>query len=144
MSIYATLAEIAVRQFGDDDFTEIVIQGVPSHIDYTGPGWDFLPPPIDVDPEGMAMRAVVIVKGSTPKGTPRCAQEYVDPLIILSGREWEQIRFIDLLERIEAALDERRAEPRPNLIFYAPDGTKSHIRDGKVIRRQPPPEAPQG
>src|SRR5688500_17926547 len=103
VSIYATLAEIAIRQFGDDDYTEVVIQGVPAHIDYEGAAWEFLPPP--VDPEGETMRAVFIVRGHCQKGTPRGGQEYVDPLIVLTGQEWEQVRFVDLLDRIEKALD---------------------------------------
>jgi hypothetical protein len=138
MSIYATLAEIAVRQFGDDEFTELVIQAVPPHIDYTGRDWEFLPPP--VDPEGESMRAVFVVKGDTEKGTARCGQEYVDWLVMLTGREWEEIRFVDLLERIGAALDARRDTPRPSSIFLAPDGSRKHIRDGKVIRDDPPPQ----
>ena len=130
MSIYATVAEMAIRQFGDEEFTELVIQSVPPHIDDTGPEWDFLPPP--VDPDGTTPRAVVIVLGDCQKGTARCGQEYVDPLVVLSGREWEETPFPDLLIRIEAALDSRRIEPRPFAIFIGPDGVKK-----KLHRREP-------
>lgn len=122
MSIYATAAEIAIRQFGDEEYVQLIIQSVPPHIDATGPEWDFLPPP--VDPYGETPRAVVIVRSDTPKGTPRSHQEYVDPLLVLSGEEWQEVRFVDLLNRLEAALYARRAEPRPWAIFLGPDGEK--------------------
>jgi hypothetical protein len=69
MSIYATLAEIAIRRFGDDHFIEIFVQSAPVHIEDTGPKWEFLPPP--VDPEGTMPRAVLFVEKDTKKGTER-------------------------------------------------------------------------
>jgi hypothetical protein len=45
MSIYATLAEIGIKRFGDKSFVNILIQGVPPHIDYVGPGWKCRPHP---------------------------------------------------------------------------------------------------
>ena len=124
MSIYATLGEIGIRRFGDEAMVEIVIQAVPPHIDYAGPQWDFLPPP--VDPEGTTNRAVLFVECDTPKGTDRCGQEYTKPLLTLTGEEYEQIRFADLLIRLNEALD-RKYGPRPSAIFLRPDGTRQNI-----------------
>lgn len=121
MSIYATLGEIGIRRFGDENMIEIRIQAVPPHIDYTGPAWDFLPPP--VDPDGQTNRAVLFVERGTPKGTERCGQEYLRPLLTLTGHEYETIPFADLLNRLEEALD-RKYGPCPSIIFYGPDGTK--------------------
>jgi hypothetical protein len=120
MSIYATLAEIGIKRFGDKAFVHILIQGVPPHIDDVGPAWDFLPPP--VDPDGSLMRAVVIVEAGDDKGTPRSAQEYVKPLLAMSGKEYQEIRFRELIFRIEQALDAKYGE-RPSGIYFRPDGT---------------------
>jgi hypothetical protein len=121
MSIYATLAEIGIKRFGDENMIEILIQAVPPHIDDTGPQWDFLPPP--VDPDDQTHRAVLFIERGTPKGTERCGQEYFKPLLTLTGREYETIPFADLLNRLEEALD-RKYGPRPTAIFYGPDGPK--------------------
>lgn len=124
MSIYATLHEIGVRRFGDEQFVEIWVQAVPPHIDYTGPEWDFLPPP--VDPQGEIMRAVFFVEHGDDKGTPRNGQEYVKPLLMLSGGEYRQIHFDDLMTRLEDALD-RKYGPRPSMIVIQPDGEEKRI-----------------
>ncbi len=105
MSIYATLAEIGIKRFGDQQFVVIFIQAVPSHIDYIGPDWDFLPPP--VDPEGDTPRAVFFVEPGDEKGTPRCGQEYVKPLLMLTGVEYEKISFTELLKKLEESLERR-------------------------------------
>src|SRR3972149_11984137 len=99
MSIYATITEIGIKRFGDKNFVDILVQGVPPHIDYVGPQWEFLPPP--VDPEGNAMRAVFFVEAGDEKGTERCGQEYFKPLIMLTGEEYDNIRFSDLMVRLE-------------------------------------------
>jgi hypothetical protein len=124
MSIYATLAEIGIKRFGDKEFIDILVQGVPPHIDYVGEGWEFLPPP--VDPEGSVMRAVFIVELADDKGTPRSGQEYVKPLLMLTGKEYDEIRFSDLLSRMEEALDAKYGK-RPGVIFLGPDGTEKKI-----------------
>ena len=124
MSIYATLSEIGLKRFGDEQFVDIFVQGVPAHIDYVGPEWVFLPPPID--PESEQMRAVFFVERGDDKGTPRCGQEYVRPLLMLTGQEYEDIRFADLLARLDEALD-RKYGNRPGLIFHRPDGTEKKL-----------------
>jgi hypothetical protein len=124
MSIYATQAHFGIKRFGDKEIIEILIQGVPPHIDYVGPQWDFLPPP--VDPEGSTMRAVVFVEPGDDKGTDRCGQEYVKPLLMLTGKEYEEFRFADLIARLEEALDAKYGQ-RPGAIFYGPDGGEQKL-----------------
>jgi hypothetical protein len=124
MSIYATLAEIGIKRFDDKEFVHILIQGVPPHIDYVGPAWDFLPPPVDAD--GSVMRAVFVVEAGDDKGTSRCGQEYVKPLLMLTGKEYEKIRFAQLISRLEAALDAKYGK-RPDAIFLGPDGTEKKL-----------------
>jgi hypothetical protein len=124
MSIYATLAHFGIKRFGDKAIIEILVQSVPAHIEDTGPMWDFLPPP--VDPEGKISRAVFFVEPGEEKGTDRCGQEYVRPLLMLTGKEYREIRFIDLMFRLEEALD-RRYGPRPAMMFYKPDGSEERI-----------------
>lgn len=85
MSIYATMAEFGIKRFGDKEFVDILVQAVPAHIDYVGPQWAFLPPP--VDPNGTLVRAVFFVEAGDDKGTERCGQEYVRPLLMLTGSE---------------------------------------------------------
>ena len=124
MSIYATVAEIGLKRFGDRDFVDILIQGVPPHIDYVGKEWEFLPPP--VDPSGSVMRAVVFVEVGDDKGTTRCGQEYVKPLLMLTGMEYQDIRFADLMTRLEDALDAKYGR-RPAAIYLDPDGGKKKL-----------------
>jgi hypothetical protein len=124
MSIYATLGEIGIKRFGDKEFVDILVQGVPPHIDDVGPAWEFLPSP--VDPNGQTMRAVFFVEAGDEKGTPRCGQEYVKPLLMLTGKEYEQIRFVDLMARLEEALD-RKYGKRPSAVLLKPDGTQEKL-----------------
>ena len=107
--IYGTLWSMKF-EIGHDDWHEVTAQAVPNHIDDTGPAWAFLPPPIPVDEHqnGRAIhRAVVFVDETTEKGTERCGQEYVDPLLTISGREYRWTPFPDLQDRLENILIER-------------------------------------
>ena len=122
MSIYATLLEFGVKRFGDQNFVRIWAQAVPPHIDYVGSQWDFLPPP--VDPEGPIMRAVYFVEDGDEKGTPRCGQEYVKPLLVLTGKEYAEIRFEDLMARLEEALEKKYGKG-PTMIILGPDGKET-------------------
>jgi len=124
MSIYATLHEIGIKRFGDKGFVAILVQGVPQHIDHVGPAWDFLPPP--VDPEGETARAVFFVEAGDEKGTPRCGQEYVRPLLMLTGQEYEVIRFEELMRRLEEELDKKYGK-RPAAIILGPDGCEKRL-----------------
>jgi hypothetical protein len=132
MSIYATLYDLAVHRFGENNYHRIYVQGVPAHIDYAGPEWDWLPPPVP-DPgddpeydEPLAVRAVFVVEHGTPKGTDRCGQEYHDWLVMLSSEEWSRIKFAELMDRIEAALAKRYSDP-PVAVVHSPDGKITKI-----------------
>jgi hypothetical protein len=108
LSIYATLWILKFPEFGEHHYgcqwTEVTAQGVPPHIGTPTAGFgyergdpfaDFLPPAVEVGPEGEAecMRAVVFVTEHTRKGTPRSGQEYVNPLLMLSGKEYASLSF---------------------------------------------------
>ncbi len=135
MSIYATLWRLKFPSRGDDhagcEWIEVIAQGVPAHIGTPAPGFgyegedpyaSFLPPAIGVvgDDEGQAMRAVVFVTQGTPKGTDRSAQEYVSPLLVLSGLEYAAIPFGDLHAKICNVL--RGDRPRLVAESWGPDG----------------------
>ena len=144
MSIYATLWRLRFPRFGDDhtgcEWIEVLAQGVPAHIGTPGPGCgyeagdpyaSFLPPAVSVGPEngGGALRAVVVVTEGTRKGTERSPQEYVAPLLVLSGPEYATMPFGELYERICSAL--RGARPRCNAEAWNPDGSiRLIIEDG--------------
>jgi hypothetical protein len=123
MSIYATLGEIGIRRFGDQQMIEILIQSVPAHIDHTGPEWDFLLPPVG---ESEAHRAVLFVERGTQKGSARNGQEYLKPLLMLTGGEYETIGFAELLKRLEDELDKKYGE-RPAAVFFGPDGGRKNL-----------------
>ena len=96
----------------DSDFHLVYAQAVPNHIDYTGAQWAFLPPPVPSTEEHRGRpihRAVVFVDDVSGKGTERCGQEYVDPLLIVTGYEYRWTPFPVLQDRIENALRERYA-----------------------------------
>ena len=132
MSIYATLWRLQFPQLGDDhsgcEWVEVWAQGVPGHIGTPSPGHgyeagdpyaDFLPPPIVLAPDdqGDKLRAVVIVRA----GTPKDVQRYVDPLLVLTGEEYERSTFDDLHTRICDAL--RGSRPRVVLEAWGPEGS---------------------
>ena len=136
MSIYATLWRLKFPRYGDDhtgcEWVVVIAQGVPPHIGTptSGFGYEagdpcaaFLPPAIAMPPADgdRAMRAVVFVAEGTPKGTVRSPQEYVSPLLVLSGREYGAIPFAELHERICDAL--RGARPRCVGESWGPDGS---------------------
>lgn len=144
MSIYATLWRLKFPKHGDDYFgcewIEIIAQGVPAHIGSPTPGCgyedgdpygEFLPPPLLVDEEGEheLMRAVVFVTEDRLKGTVRHPQEYINPLLVLSGEEYAKISFETLHERICHAL--RGGKPRSVAqIFSEPGRSKLLYEDG--------------
>ena len=147
MSIYATLWSLKFPRFGDDylgcEWIRVTAQGVPPHIGTPTPGEgyedgdpyaEFLPPPVEVnaDGDGEFMRAVVIVTEETKKGTARSGQEYVNPLLVLSGREYASISFNDLHERICDAL--RGKGPRVVAQSFSADGgVQLILSDGRII-----------
>lgn len=101
MSIYASLGSFGFPVRYPDNVEGMVniwIQGVPAHINYEGPEWEWLPPPIPENSD--FMRAVVFVEEGTGKGTDRCGQEYKEPILILSGLEFASIPFPEVMEKI--------------------------------------------
>jgi hypothetical protein len=120
MSIYATQWILKFPRFGDAhsgcEWIDVLGQGVPAHIGTPteGHGYEagdpyaaFLPPAIPVsDDDDVPLRAMVIVRETTEK----IAQEYIGPLLVLSGAEYASIPFQELHERICDAL--RGSRPR--------------------------------
>ena len=112
MSIYATCGVFWVP--GDDDAGDPVrvwIQLIPGHVGHPSYGPDdyyctFLPPPPENQDDP---RAVVFVTDSTRKD----GQRYVHPLLTITGQEWAETPFIDILSeltRIVAARRRRKAK----------------------------------
>ena len=109
MSIYATLWHLKFprdsdTQF-DDEWIEVLGQGVPAHIGTPTPGYgyeagdpyaEFLPPAVPVRDDEGGLRAVVIVRA----GTEKDIQRYINPLLVLSGQEYEAMSFDTLYWRI--------------------------------------------
>jgi len=147
VSIYATLWSLKFPRFGDHFFdcewVEVVAQGVPGHIGTPTPGFgyedgdlyaEFLPPPIEVNAEGDSqfMRAVVFVIKGTKKGTVRSPQEYTDPLLVLTGRDYASMSFVELHDRICDAL--RGNGPRVVAQSLTDDGSiQLFLSDGRII-----------
>lgn len=122
MSIYATQWTLKFPRFGDEhsgcEWVRVIGQGVPSHIGTPTPGYgyesgdpysEFLPPAVplvDEDDEGTRLRAIVIVREDTEK----VGQEYIGPLVVLSGEAYAALAFQVLHDRICNAL--RGIRPR--------------------------------
>jgi hypothetical protein len=141
MSIYATLWSIQVQDpassFTSPRWITVTAQAVPAHIGSPTPGCgyekgdpyaEFLPPPVETDEEGQAEyhRAVVFITDETKKGTKRSGQEYVDPLLVLSGQKYAKMPFEMLLGKLEEAV---RSGPRVVAEYLDSDGETHIIRD---------------
>jgi hypothetical protein len=150
MSIYATLWRLQFPCDGDDyigcDWVEIIAQGVPAHIGNPTPGFgyesgdpyaSFLPPALTVpSEEDHLLRAVVVVREGTTKGTERSGQEYVDPLLVLTGEDYAGLSFEDLYAKICDAL--RLGRPRLIMQFMSPEGRiQLHFEDGSTKLVEP-------
>ena len=147
MSIYATLWSLKFPRYGDNyvgcEWIGVTAQGVPAHVGTPTAGFgyedgdpyaEFLPPPVEVNAEGESkfMRAVVIITEETEKGTARSHQEYVNPLLVLSGRDYASISFVELHERICDAL--RGKGPRVVAqSFTADEGIQVILSDGRIL-----------
>jgi len=144
MSIYATLWTLKFPKEGDEhlgcEWLEVRAQAVPAHVGSPTPGCGyekgdpyaaFLPPALTTDAEGNAPfhRAVVIVTEYSAKGTERSGQEYVSPLLLLTGEEYARITFQELHERICHALRGNRSPVAMEVLL--PDGTHRIIRQRK-------------
>jgi hypothetical protein len=103
MSIYATLWTIRI-EWHFDEWIEVTAQSVPPHIDHHA---DWLPPPIPED-SGYP-RAVVFVTEDAIKGTDRSGQEYRDPLLVITGKEYVEARFENMMQRLQDAVELHRS-----------------------------------
>lgn len=149
MSIYATLWSLRFPRDGQYflgcDWIGVRAQGVPGHIGTPTAGYgyesgdpfaSFLPPPIVLESEeDDRLRAVVIVTSDTRKGTEENGQEFVDPLLVLTGEEYGQLRFDELHDRVCAELG--RGKPRVvSQKFLGDETIRNSYSDGstKVIK----------
>lgn len=131
MSIYATLWSLKFPKNGDAyygcEWIEVTAQAVPPHIDYTGKIWNFLPAPVDKD--GSMWRAVVFITENTKKGTKRNGQEYINPLLTITGKEYLSVPFPFLYEAICSGL---RGKNDPVVAeYFSPGGQHKVIRKKK-------------
>jgi hypothetical protein len=84
--------------------------------------------------------AVVFIRKLQPKGTDRSAQEYPEPLLTLTGKEYEALSFGALHEKLIDAL--RGSKPRLIAELRSPSGAiKGFLEDGRSILIRPPSEA---
>jgi len=133
MSIYAALWTLKSPLYGDDypgcDWVVVIAQGVPARVgvpspdaaaEHADPYASFLP---SADGGGVneaePLRAVVFVTEGTLKGTARSAQEYVAPLLVMSGREYATLVFPELHAKVCDAL--RGHRPRLVAESWGPD-----------------------
>jgi hypothetical protein len=145
MSIYATLWTLKFPKEGDEhlgcEWIEVMAQAVPAHIGSPTPGCGyeagdpyatFLPPALETDTDGDAPfdRAVVFVTEYSLKGTVRSPQEYVSPLLVLTGEEYSRLKFAELHRGICDALRGNRAPVVAEII--QPDGRHRIIRSRKA------------
>jgi hypothetical protein len=149
VSIYATCWVLRFPRYGDAhtgcDWVEVFGQGVPAHIGTPSPGYgyevgdpyaSFLPPAIPVleGDDGTALRAMVVVRA----GTEKQGQEYIEPLLVLSGREYAEMTFPELYRRIGGAL--RGGRPRLLGEFRGGDGSVRLIFDDGSVQDARAPE----
>ena len=136
MSIYATLWALRFPKYGqyyvDSDWVTVVAQGVPAHVggESADPYGSFLPS-LSTSVAG-GLRAVVFVEPGAPKGTPRCAQEYAAPLLVLSGAEYTSASFTAL----HAILCDALRAGRPRLVaevLQADSRRRLLFEDGAVV-----------
>lgn len=78
------------------------------------------------------LRAVFIVDQLTTKGTERNGQEYVNPVLVLTGAEYEALSFGDLLQRIEESVAERLGRPQCMEPGCISEAVHSVIRKGQI------------
>lgn len=149
MSIYATLWTLKFPRDGDEypgcEWIAVTAQGVPSHIGSPaqGSGYEegdpymtFLPAPVPADEDGGCggLRAVVFVAERTPKGTERSPQEYVQPLLVLTGEAYASMPF----ETLHARLCKALRGDRPQLVatIVAPDGRMQNLFEDGTAKEQ--------
>lgn len=151
MSIYTTLWTLKFPAHGDAhsgcEWETVMGQGVLGHIGTPteGHGYEsgdpyasFLPPaiPMPDDEDDLGLRAIVIVRQRTEK----IGQEYIGPLLVLSGDEYRAMTFEVLHRRICDALRGRRPRVVAEFIY---DGEVELIREGDAAKAGPPKNSGQ-
>jgi hypothetical protein len=83
---------------------------------------------VETDADGNAPfhRAVLIVTEASIKGTARSGQEFLSPLLLLTGQEYARMTFDELHDQICEALRGNRAPIAMEILL--PDGTHRFIR----------------
>ena len=142
MSIYATDWILKFPRYGDYhpycEWIEVIAQGVPAHIGSptVGCGYEkgdpygsFLPPPVSCteEEEEHKLRAMVIVTDETEK----VMQEYVNPVLVMTGEEYEKMPFSELHWKICLKLQEGHA-PCMGVSFTEDGKAKIMFTDGSV------------
>lgn len=138
MSIYATVWALRFPHLGEYhptcEWVTVLAQAVPAHVGDGGgedPYASFLPSLTESIADGL--RAVVFVAEETEKGTDRSAQEYVAPLLVLSGKEYASMPFSLLHAKLCDAL--RGDRPRLAAELVQPDGPrKLFFEDGSFTQ----------
>ena len=138
MSIYATLWTLKFPRYGDDhggcEWVDVLAQGVPEHVGRpTGgsgceagdPFGSFLPSTgwEEASETESRFRAVVFVTPGTPKGTDGHPQEYLDPLLVLSGIDYRTTPFPEL----HAQLCDALRGDRPRIIGQVHAGEHTRL-----------------
>jgi hypothetical protein len=86
------------------------------------------------------LRAVVFVRKLQPKGTDRSAQEYPNPLLVVTGKEYQALSFGALHQKLADALRASRARLVAEL--RQPDGSvKLIFESGRSLLVRGPHEA---
>lgn len=141
MSIYATVWALRFPHLGEFhstcEWVTVLAQAVPAHVGTDGPDpyASFLPPILESIADDL--RAVVFVVEETEKGTDRSAQEYVAPLLVLSGKEYASMSFSLLHAKLCDAL--RGDRPRLAAELVQPDGTRRLFFDDGSFTQIPMP-----
>jgi hypothetical protein len=105
MLSFSSLYDVSVSFFDSEVPRKLRILAIPPHVTDTGPAWEAIPPP--VDPNGKFFRAVMIFEDDPTKPVlPENA------LLTLSGKQYHDIRFVELIYQIEEALDAKYGAPK--------------------------------
>ena len=142
MSIYTTVWALRFPHLGEFhstcEWVTVLAQAVPAHVGADGPDpyESFLPPILESIADDL--RAVVFVAEGTEKGTDRSAQEYVAPLLVLSGKEYTSMSFSLLHAKLCDAL--RGDRPRLAAELVQPDGTRRLLFDDGSFTQIPMPD----
>jgi hypothetical protein len=78
--------------------------------------------------ESGTLRAVVFVEANDEKGTERNGQEYVQPLLVLTGVEYAGTPFPDLFNRLEESLARKYGASPAALVFDSGRTKKIFVR----------------